>query len=60
MLVSHGFFPAARPDVLVDEARQLGASAISFFPADIDARVVAACRDGGIAFQSGTPNDRRT
>ena len=58
--ISHGFFPAEGPEALVDEARQLGATAISFFPADIDMRVAAACREGGIGFQSGTPNDRAT
>lgn len=58
--ISHGFFPAEGPEALVDEARQLGATAISFFPADIDMRVVTACRVGGIGFQSGTPNDRAT
>lgn len=58
--ISHGFFPAAGPEALVDEARQLGAFAISFFPADINERVVKACRAGAIGFQSGTPNDRRT
>lgn len=58
--ISHGFFPAGGPEALVDEARQLGAFAISFFPADINERVVEACRTGAVGFQSGTPNDRRT
>ena len=37
-----------------------GASAVSFYPADVEAHVAAACRNAGMRFFSGTPNDRAT
>lgn len=42
------------------QARAAGASAVSFYPADIDASIARICRNAGISFQTGTPNDAPT
>jgi glycerophosphoryl diester phosphodiesterase len=59
-LISHGVMPREGIDVLVDEAAQLGAVALSFFPVDITLAVAAACKRAGLGFMSGTPNDQAT
>lgn len=41
-------------------ARDLGATRISLYPADIERHVAAACRNAGMPFMSGTPNDEAT
>ena len=58
--ISHGVMPSGGPEELVDEAAQLGALALSFYPADVLPTVVEHCRSAGIAVISGTPNDRPT
>lgn len=58
--ISHGVMPEGGIEVLTDEARQIGARAISFFPADVLPSIAASCRRAGIEVMSGTPNDRQT
>jgi len=58
--ISHGIMPAGGPDELADEATQLGALAVSFFPADLVPSVTDACRRAALGVMSGTPNDRKT
>lgn len=48
------------PGAFIWRARQDGAHAVSFYPADLEPHVAAACKNGGVAFLSGTPNDRGT
>jgi glycerophosphoryl diester phosphodiesterase len=38
-------------------ARDAGASAVSFYPADLTRDVAAGCRNAGMPFLCGTPND---
>jgi glycerophosphoryl diester phosphodiesterase len=56
VLSSSGLFPRGIGQFLW-QARATGASAVSFYPADIDESVARLCRNAGIPFQSGTPND---
>lgn len=58
--ISHGVMPDGGPGELVEEAGQLGALALSFYPADVMPEVAEACRGAGIGVMSGTPNDRQT
>jgi len=58
--ISHGIMPAGGVDELADEATQLGALAVSFFPADLMPSVTEACRRAALGVMSGTPNDRKT
>lgn len=58
--ISLGLFPKGGPEALAAEARELGANAVSFFPADLSARAARACQRLGLAVMSGTPNDRGT
>lgn len=58
--ISQGLFSPGAADSLADEAHQLGARALSFFPADLSPRTVAACHRRGLDVMSGTPNDRGT
>lgn len=53
-LLSHGI------GAFLWRAQRLGATAVSFFPADIEPHVAAACRNAGVPFLSGTPNDEAT
>ncbi|MFN0094988.1 MAG: glycerophosphodiester phosphodiesterase [Dehalococcoidia bacterium] len=41
-------------------ARSAGAWGVSFFPADLERHVAAACANAGLAVLCGTPNDMRT
>lgn len=59
-LISLGVFRSNRVAELVDFGRQLGAHALSFFPADLDRRVIEACREAALPFMCGTPNDDGT
>ena len=59
-LISHGVMPDGGVEALIDEANQLGAGAISFFPADVTPTVAHACAQRSMQFMSGTPNDRAT
>ena len=58
--ISHGLMPSGGPEELADEAKQLGALALSFYPADILPSVIDACDRASIGVMSGTPNDRPT
>lgn len=58
--ISHGVLPPGGVAALTDEARQLGASALSFYPADVTTTITAVCHAAGLAVMSGTPNDRPT
>ncbi len=58
--ISLGLFSPDAVDALAEEAHQLGAHAVSFFPADLSPRTVTACRRLGLEVMSGTPNDRGT
>lgn len=58
--LSHGIMPAGGAVELTDEATQLGALAVSFFPADLMPSVTEACHRAALAVMSGTPNDRKT
>ena len=58
--ISHGVMPDGGPEELADEATQLGALALSFYPADVLPSVVDACRRASLGVMSGTPNDRLT
>lgn len=58
--ISNGVLPAKGVAVLADEAVQLGARALSFYPADIMRSVTEACLAAGLLVMSGTPNDRPT
>ncbi|MGE3961690.1 MAG: glycerophosphodiester phosphodiesterase [Dehalococcoidia bacterium] len=58
--ISHGVMPAGGPADLADEAVQLGARALSFYPADVMPEVSEACHRAGLGLMSGTPNDRGT
>lgn len=42
------------------QARQAGAVAVSFYPADVEPRLAAACAAAGMPFYCGVPNDRRS
>lgn len=59
-LISNGLLPPDGIDGLVDEARQLGARAVSFYPADVKRSVTEPCLAAGLIVMSGTPNDRPT
>jgi len=48
------------PGAFLWEAREVQASAVSFYPADLEPHVAAACRNAGVPFYCGTPNDPRT
>jgi glycerophosphoryl diester phosphodiesterase len=41
-------------------AWEAGATGVSFYPADLEVHVAAACRNAGMPFLCGTPNDERT
>lgn len=58
--ISPGLFSNRSVGRLAAEARDLGAHALSFFPADLTARTADACLREGIEVMSGTPNDRGT
>lgn len=59
-LISHGLLPRGGARELAYFAAQLGAVAVSFFPADIELATVRAFRDEGMALMCGTPNDPPT
>lgn len=59
-LISLGVFPRGGVPALADLAAQLGAIAVSFFPADIGAATVRACGERNLGLMCGTPNDRPT
>jgi len=59
-LICNGLMPGGGIESLVDEARQLGAHAISFYPADLTPSVAQSCRAADLLVMSGTPNDRPT
>ena len=59
-LISSGLLRRDGIAGLVDEASQLGARALSFYPADVMRSVVDACHRAGLIVMSGTPNDRPT
>lgn len=59
-LIVMGVMPGGGVRDLVELGRQLGAEALSFFPADLEPGVATACRALGMPFMSGTPNDVRT
>lgn len=59
-LICNGLMPSGGIASLVDEARQLGARAVSFYPADLARSVTEACGTAGLMVMSGTPNDRPT
>lgn len=58
--ISLGLFSPDAADDLACEARQLGARALSFYPADLSPRMADACHRVGIEVMSGSPNDRGT
>jgi len=58
--ISNGLLPAGGVEALVEEAEQLGARALSFYPADVMRSVTEACHRAGLMVMSGTPNDRPT
>lgn len=58
-LISSGVMPRG-PGAFLWDAQDAGARAVSFFPADIEPHVAAACRNAAMPFMSGTPNDRAT
>lgn len=58
-LISNGLLPRGVGEFLW-RARATGANAVSFYPADIEAHVAAACRNAGLDLISGTPNDEPT
>ena len=58
--ISNGLLPPGGIESLADEARQLGARAVSFYPADVMRSVTEACHEAGLLVMSGTPNDRMT
>jgi glycerophosphoryl diester phosphodiesterase len=59
VLICNGLLPKGIGDFLW-RARELGASGVSFYPADIEPHVAAACRNAAMPFLCGTPNDERT
>ncbi len=59
-LIAMGLMPKGGASELVELAGQLGARALSFFPADLDPHVVRSCRERGMPFMCGTPNDLPT
>ena len=56
--ISNGMLPEGGSDALAAEALQLGARAVSFYPADVVTETARSCRDAGLMLMSGTPNDR--
>jgi glycerophosphoryl diester phosphodiesterase len=59
VLISNGLLPRGIGDFLW-RARELGASGVSFYPADIEPHIAAACRNAAMPFLCGTPNDEGT
>jgi hypothetical protein len=59
-LVAMGVMPGGGVSELVELARQLGAEALSFFPADLEPHVAEGCRALAMPFMCGTPNDTPT
>lgn len=55
-LISNGHLPRGLGEFLW-LAREAGARSVSFYPADVEAFVAAACRNAGLGLLSGTPND---
>lgn len=55
-LISGGLLPRGIGEFLWT-ARDAGARAVSFYPADVEPHVAAACRNAAIALLCGTPND---
>ena len=58
-LVSSGLWPRGIGEFLWT-ARDAGAAAVSFFPADVEPHIAAACRHASMPFLCGTPNDEDT
>jgi len=58
--ISHGLMPDDGVAGLADRGAQLGAKAISFYPADLFPTTGRICRRYGVDVMSGTPNDRAT
>lgn len=56
--ISSGMLPEGGSEALAAEALQLGARAVSFYPADVVTQTTRSCRDAGLMVMSGTPNDR--
>jgi glycerophosphoryl diester phosphodiesterase len=59
VLICNGLLPKGIGDFLW-RARELGAAGVSFYPADIEPHVAAACRNAAMPFLCGTPNDEGT
>lgn len=59
-LISLGLFKRGGVAELAHFGRQLGAAALSFFPADLDWGVARTCQASALSFMCGTPNDVRT
>lgn len=59
-LISLGLFKGDGVAELAHFGRQLGVSALSFFPADLDWCVARTCQESALSFMCGTPNDART
>jgi hypothetical protein len=58
-LIAFGLFPRGIGEFLWS-ARDAGAAAVSFFPADLEPHIAAACRNASMPFLCGTPNDEGT
>jgi glycerophosphoryl diester phosphodiesterase len=58
-LISSGLL-AHGPGEFLWAARDAGASSVSFYPADLEPYVAAACRNASMPFLCGTPNDEAT
>jgi glycerophosphoryl diester phosphodiesterase len=59
VLICNGLLPRGIGDFLW-HARGFGATGVSFYPADIEPHVAAACRNASMPFLCGTPNDEGT
>jgi hypothetical protein len=59
VLISMGLFPRGIGEFLW-RARDAGAVAVSFFPADLEPHIARACHHGSMPFLCGTPNDEGT
>lgn len=58
-LISSGLLPRGIGDFLW-RARECGAASVSFYPADLEPHIAAACRHAAMPFLCGTPNDEPT
>jgi glycerophosphoryl diester phosphodiesterase len=58
-LICNGLLPRGI-GAFIWQARDAGATGVSFYPADIEPHVAAACRHAAMPFLCGTPNDEAT